>query len=51
MEDDFTANRKTGRARGYIVGYSPQAKSLALLDQAQAVLDEFPENALQPKEC
>lgn len=40
------AGRKTGgdsqkRPRGYITGYSPQAKTLALLDAAKKVLDEY----------
>lgn len=37
------ASRKTGRPRGYIEDYSPQAKTRALLEQAQAVLDEYRE--------
>lgn len=38
---EITASRKTARARGYIIGYNPQAKTRALLDQAQVVLDEY----------
>lgn len=42
MNDDFsTASRKTGRARGYIENYRPQAKTLALLEQAKDVLTEY----------
>lgn len=36
-----TASRKTGRARGYITDYRPQAKTLELLEQVNAVLDEY----------
>lgn len=36
-----TASRKTGRARGYIENYNPQAKTRELLAQAQAVLEEY----------
>lgn len=36
-----TASCKTGRARGYINDYRPQAKTRELLDQAQAVLTEY----------
>lgn len=39
--DEVAASRKTGRARGYIENYRPQAKTLELLNQAQAVLDEY----------
>jgi len=38
---EITASPKTARPRGYITGYSPQAKTRALLDQARAVLDEY----------
>lgn len=42
MNDDlFAAGRKIGRPRGYIENYRPQAKTLALLEQAQAVLTEY----------
>lgn len=36
-----TAGRKNGRNRGYIEGYRPQTRTRELLDQAQAVLDEY----------
>ena len=36
-----TASHKTARHRGYIADYRPQAKTRALLDQAQAVLEEY----------
>lgn len=36
-----TASRKTSRARGYIENYSPQAKTLELLQQADQVLHEY----------
>lgn len=39
--DQVTASRKTGRARGYIANYAPQAKTRDLLAQAQAVLEEY----------
>lgn len=41
----FTASRKTdgGRHRGYITTYSPQAKTLRLLDDVHTVLDEYRE--------
>ncbi|WP_235829667.1 MBL fold metallo-hydrolase [Frigidibacter oleivorans] len=39
----FPAGRKTSRPRGYIENYSPQAKTRELLDQAQAVLEEYRE--------
>src|SRR6056297_967675 len=39
--DEITAGCKSGRARGYITDYRPYAKTRALLDQAQAVLDEY----------
>ncbi|WP_230312236.1 hypothetical protein [Paracoccus lichenicola] len=39
--DDITASRKTGRARGYIENYRPQAKTLELLEQVKDVLDEY----------
>lgn len=42
-DDKITPSRKTGRPRGYINGYKPQAKTRELLDQAQAVLDEYRE--------
>jgi hypothetical protein len=39
---EFTASRKTsGRARGYIAAYRPQARTKALLDDVLAVLDEY----------
>jgi hypothetical protein len=33
--------KKVPRNCGYIIGYNPQAKTRALLDQVQAVLDEY----------
>lgn len=36
-----TPGRKNGRARGYVTDYRPQARTRELLDQAQAVLDEY----------
>lgn len=36
-----TASRKTGRARGYIADYRPQAKTCALLAQVDLVLEEY----------
>lgn len=36
-----TPSRKTGRNRGYIDSYRPQVKTRELLEQAQAVLDEY----------
>lgn len=39
--DEITASRKTGRARGYIENYRPQAKTLELLEQVKDVLDEY----------
>lgn len=39
----ITASRKTGRARGYIENYSPQAKTLELLKQVKDVLEEYRE--------
>jgi hypothetical protein len=36
-----TASCKTARHRGYIPNYRPQAKTQQLLEQAQAVLDEY----------
>lgn len=39
--DEIAAGCKSGRARGYIEDYRPYAKTRALLDQAQAVLDEY----------
>lgn len=44
-----TASRKTGRHRGYIPNYRPQAKTLRLLEQADAVLDEY--SAYWPLTC
>ena len=41
--DQIAAGCKSGRARGYIADYRPYAKTRALLDQAQAVLDEYSE--------
>lgn len=38
---EITASRKTGRARGYITDYRPQAKTRDLLEQVQTVLDEY----------
>ncbi|WP_238381087.1 hypothetical protein [Alkalilacustris brevis] len=38
-----TAGRKTGRNRGYIEVYRPQQKTIDLLEQVQAVLDEYRE--------
>jgi len=46
---EITASRKTGRARGYITNYRPQAKTRDLLDQAQAVLEEY--RAYWPLTC
>lgn len=40
---EITASRKTGRARGYIENYSPQVKTLELLEQVKAVLEEYRE--------
>jgi hypothetical protein len=42
---EITASRKTdgGRHRGYIADYKPQVKTLRLLDDVQAVLDEYRE--------
>jgi len=39
--EEIAAGCKSGRARGYISDYRPYAKTRALLDQAQAVLDEY----------
>ena len=44
-----TAGRKNGRARGYIANYRPHAKTLLLLDQVQAVLEEY--EAYWPLTC
>jgi hypothetical protein len=46
-----TASRKTvtGRARGYLVGYNPQAKTLRLLEDVKSVLDEY--HAYWPLTC
>lgn len=41
---EVTASRKTGRPRGYIADYRPQAKTLSLLAAAQSVLDEYREH-------
>lgn len=41
QSDENQAGRKTGRNRGYIENYNPQAKTRELLEQAQAVLDEY----------
>lgn len=39
---EITASRKTvGRPRGYIPHYNPQAKTLALLAEVKAVLEEY----------
>ncbi|WP_232279510.1 hypothetical protein [Roseobacter sp. AzwK-3b] len=38
---EIAAGCKSGRARGYIRDYRPYAKTRALLDQVQAVLDEY----------
>lgn len=43
MRGQITASRKTGRQRGYIPSYRPQSKTLQLLDQALAVLEEYQE--------
>lgn len=49
---EITASRETGntasrekrsRPRGYLASYNPQAKTLALLDEVKAVLDEYRE--------
>ncbi|MFC4671694.1 hypothetical protein ACFO5X_24295 [Seohaeicola nanhaiensis] len=39
----FTASRKTGRPRGYITNYNPQAKTQALLEQVDLVMNEYRE--------
>jgi hypothetical protein len=39
-----TASRKTSRPRGYIQNYRPQAKTRALLDDADVVLREYREH-------
>ena len=41
QSDENQAGLKTGRNRGYIENYNPQAKTRELLEQAQAVLDEY----------
>ena len=38
---EIAAGRKSGRARGYIENYRPYAKTRALLDQVQEVLDDY----------
>ena len=40
---EVTASRKT-RPRGYLADYKPQVKTIALLDAAQSVLDEYREH-------
>lgn len=49
--DEITASRKTetGRHRGYIADYRPQAKTVALLRDAQAVIEEY--RAYWPLTC
>jgi len=49
MSLDITARPKTTRARGYITEYNPQAKTLTLLAQANAVLAEY--RAYWPLTC
>jgi hypothetical protein len=54
VDTETPASRKTGarggrkiaagRARGYIANYAPQAKTLVLLNDADAVLDEYREH-------
>lgn len=46
---EIAASCKSGRARGYIADYRPYAKTRVLLDQAQAVLDEY--RAYWPLTC
>nr|WP_121980798.1 hypothetical protein [Ochrobactrum sp. UNC390CL2Tsu3S39] len=41
MTAQITPSRKTGRPKGYIQNYQPQAKTKALLDAVQMVLDEY----------
>lgn len=41
---EVTAGRKSGRPRGYIENYRPQAKTQVLLDDALAVLEEYREH-------
>ena len=41
MAPPHSPAKKKGRARGYIQTYRPQAKTRALLEQVQAVLDEY----------
>lgn len=41
MHNEITASCKSSRARGYIIDYRPYAKTRDLLDQAQAVLEEY----------
>jgi hypothetical protein len=38
---DFTPSRKTARARGYITDYRPQQKTVAIINDAVAVLEEY----------
>lgn len=40
---ETTAGRKTGRHRGYIARYQPQAKTRALLEKVELVLNEYRE--------
>jgi len=39
--EEIATGRKTGRTRGYITDYKPQKKTVALLVDAKAVLDEY----------
>lgn len=41
---EITPSRKTGRPKGYIANYQPQAKTLALLDAVDMVLKEYREH-------
>lgn len=43
MMEVSTASRKTGRPRGYIENYRPNASTRELLDQVQEVLEEYRE--------
>jgi len=40
---EITASRHSGRSKGYIAEYRPYAKTLALLDKVEQVLDEYRE--------
>jgi len=44
MDSHITPSRKTGRPRGYIANYNPQARTLDLLSKVAAVLDEYQEH-------